>query len=146
MLPTESVITSALGLLGEPLTVDLRRLFAVGSLASWYVLFEVRLLNPRLSGGGPLAVGSALSESALRTRPRQATLRLSICSCSSRRMVFKTFYDWRGEGVFPRLASLTSPDDPPGITSAGIFRRITSWDALPSITSRWSRPCVPAKS
>ena len=76
---------------------------AGGILASWYVLFEVRLLNPRLSGG-TLAVGSVLSESALRTRPRQATLRLSICSCSSRRMVFKTFYDWRGEGVFPRAS------------------------------------------
>ncbi len=44
---------------------------------------------------------------------------------------------------FPLLrSSLTSPDDPPGITSAGIFRRITSGDALPSITSQWSRHCA----
>ncbi|CCU85112.1 hypothetical protein PHOSAC3_150112 [Mesotoga infera] len=36
---------------GEPLTVDLRRLPAEGSLASRHVLLKLRLLNPRLSGG-----------------------------------------------------------------------------------------------
>jgi hypothetical protein len=146
MLPAESGITYALGLLGERRTFDggPERLPAGGILAGMF--FSSPASKSPLERGGPLAVGSVLSEIALRTRPRQAALRLSICSCSSRRMVFKTFYDWRGEGVFPRVASLTSPDDPPGITSAGIFRRITSWDALLSITSRWSRPCVPAQS
>jgi len=30
---------------------------------------------------------------------------------------------------------LTSPDAPPGITSGDGFRRITSWEALPSLTT-----------
>ena len=42
---------------GEPLTVDLRRPPTEASLASRHALFEVRLLNPRSSGGDRLRWG-----------------------------------------------------------------------------------------
>jgi len=42
-------------------------------------------LNPRLSGGGPLAVGSVLFEAPLLTRPRQVKMCLPIAATLSPR-------------------------------------------------------------
>jgi len=42
-------------------------------------------LNPRLSGGGPLAVGSVLFEAPLLTRPRQVKMCLPFAATLSPR-------------------------------------------------------------
>ncbi|CCU84751.1 exported hypothetical protein [Mesotoga infera] len=83
------------------MTVDLRRLPAGGILGGMF--FSSPASKSPLERGGPLAVGSVhVLETALINRPRQAAMRLSICSCSSRRTVFKTFYDQRLEGLSSR--------------------------------------------
>jgi len=77
-------------------------------------------LDPKspLERGGPLAVGRVLFETVLLTRPRQAAMCLSICSCS-----FPAKRALRPGVIF---ASLASTDAPQCIATADALRRIAS--------------------